>query len=292
MKHYQTFIENKTLAAKPVGMDIGIESLNDGLFPFQKHITRHALKLGKGAIFANTGLGKSRQQIEWSHQINQGGDRVLMLAPLAVVQQTVKEAAAIGIELRYCENQADVGNGINITNYDKLHKFDGSKFGAISLDESSLIKHDSSASFGALCEFAAGIHYRSCWTATPAPNDYMEFGTHAEFLGIMKRDEMLATFFRHDGGENDKWILAGHGEAKFWEWLCSWAIALKKPSDIGFSDEGYNPPPLNEHHHVVDGKLTPEAGELFAVARNMNDRRRARRLSTEDRVAIAASTCQ
>lgn len=625
---YRTFIESKAIVAKACGIDAEVD--NPALFPFQQHVVKKLLKLGRGAGFESTGLGKSRQEIEWANQVNLAtGDRVLMLAPLAVAKQTTREAEKIGISIKYVESMADVEDGISITNYEKLHKFNPC-FGGIVLDEcfakgtpvdvfesgvlttkpiesirvgdrilnasgidivadihrreveyavklsingkeitcspnhpfftqygwvgaqdltpahklmhsteavrylqeslysdqeqsqvlfqavcksgekmrvvrqniptkekgwevlrsillsemanesassqskgshagshgknscctqsmdklrcsvsdratrkdssaqsneqsrnpkevlppiersraqtfrawgewdwfdsastdftgcigerldsgicfivgetdsrlsntlqtrlsqsrsqnwyrggwsissqqtgarseerceagfswvdslevlesgnpelerlrdedgriylydlgatrhpsfsvhgvlvhnSSLIKSQQSKTFESLCNFSKGIPFRSAWTATPSPNDYMEFGTQAEFLGIMKRDEMLATFFRHDGGENDKWILSGHGESKFWEWLCSWSIALKMPSDLGFSDDGYILPPLTDHHHIVDGKLAPQEGELFAIVRGLSDRRKARQASIEERVAIAA----
>lgn len=284
---YQSFIQSKLLSVQPSGFKPF--NLNECLFDFQRDTVDRACQLGKSAIFANTGSGKTLMQSAWADQVvNQTSGKVLILAPLAVATQTVEEASKFGININLCEAQSDVVGGINITNYEKIHKFDPSEFDGIVLDESSVIKHHSSQAFDQLTEFARFIPYRLACTATPAPNDFMEFGTHAEFLGVMKRTEMLSTFFKHDGGETSKWRLIKWGESEFWKWLCGWSVVMRDPSDLGYNHKGFDLPPLNTINHVVSGALQPKDGELVAIVRNMNDRRRARKASLVDRCEVAA----
>lgn len=266
-----------------------VNNLNDHLAPFQQDITRWGLRKGKAAIFAGTGLGKTRMQAEWSHQVHEETKgNILILAPLAVASQTVREGQAVGIDINLCDQQSDVRHGINIANYEKLHKFDPDKFKGIVLDESSIIKSYSGMMRNQIIDSFRNTPYKLACTATPAPNDYMELGNHAEFLGVMSRSEMLSMFFVHDGGETQKWRLKGHAEDKFWEWVASWAVMLQKPSDLGYEDGGYILPPLNVHDHVVQTSTTAD-GYLFAVeALTLQERQRARRDSIEQRVAKAA----
>ncbi|WEK53280.1 MAG: DEAD/DEAH box helicase [Candidatus Cohnella colombiensis] len=228
-------------------------------------------------------------QAEWSHQVHEETKgNILILAPLAVASQTVREGQAVGIDINLCDQQSDVRHGINIANYEKLHKFDPDKFKGIVLDESSIIKSYSGMMRNQIIDSFRNTPYKLACTATPAPNDYMELGNHAEFLGVMSRSEMLSMFFVHDGGETQKWRLKGHAEDKFWEWVASWAVMLQKPSDLGYEDGGYILPPLNVHDHVVQTSTTAD-GYLFAVeALTLQERQRARRDSIEQRVAKAA----
>lgn len=269
------------------GFDIG--RLSDHLAPFQQDITRWNLKKGKSATFAGTGLGKTRMQAEWSHQVHEETQgNILILAPLAVAAQTVREGQAIGIGINLCEDQSDVKPGINIANYERLHRFDAERFEGVVLDESSILKSYSGATRNQIIDSFRDTPYKLACTATPAPNDYMELGNHAEFLGIMSRSEMLSMFFVHDGGETQKWRLKGHAEDKFWEWVASWAVMLQKPSDLGYEDGAYNLPSLNVHDHVVTTGATAE-GYLFAVeAKTLQERQRARRDSIKNRVGRAA----
>lgn len=287
---YQDFLKNKLQRHIPSGFDLHPAQLNPQLFDYQRDVVSWMLRLGRAAAFEGTGLGKTIQQIEWCHQVWMYENRPgLILAPLAVAQQTVREAEKFGIRINLCESDSDVINGINIANYEKLHKLESQSFSAIALDESSILKSHDGHYRQFLTDFSVSIPYRSCWTATPAPNDHMELGTHAEFLGIMKRTEMLGTFFTHDGGETSKWRLKGHAEEEFWKWLCSWAVTLRSPADLGYDASAFQLPPLEFHSHVVDGKLAPENGELFIhEAQSLLDRRKARRASLDDRCQIAA----
>ena len=214
----------------------------------------------------------------------------MILAPLAVAAQTVGEAAELGVEAVQCREQADaVGAGIAVTNYDRLHKFDPQAFGAVVLDESSCIKHHNTKTLATLLESFRLTPFKLCATATPAPNDWTELGTHAEFLGICTRAEMLAEFFTHDGGDTQTWRLKGHARQVFWQWVCSWGALVRRPSDLGFDDSAYALPPLHVHEHTVETDM-PTNGMLFACeAQTLSERRDARRMSIEDRVRDCAA---
>ncbi len=288
--NYNDFLEAKRIVAKPAGFNVDPGDLHSQLFDFQRYTVARSLNLGKAAIFAQTGLGKTIQQIAWAQEVSDRRDAVLLLAPLAVARQTAtSEAAKFGVKVNFCESDADVTGGINVTNYEKLHKFTSSKFAGIICDEASILKNPEGFTAQALAEFAANIPYRLACTATPAANDFDEFGMIAEYLGIMSRSEMLATFFTHDGGDTSSWILMGHGERRFWEWVCSWATAFKTPADLGFDGKAYNLLPITDHHHHVESPLQPTDGKLLYEIKNMNDRRRARRSCTQERVAAIAS---
>jgi hypothetical protein len=290
MSQYEELIARKLSRVPPTGLDYaGAVTLADGLFDHQKVLTTWALRRGRCAIFADTGLGKSRMQLSWADAVNrEAGHDVLILAPLAVAAQTVTEGESIGVQVNLCREAADVRPGICITNYDRLHKFDLSRFGAVVLDESSVIKHHDSRTFSTLCDVFAQTPFKLCATATPAPNDWTELGTHAEFLGICSRVEMLAEYFVHDGGDTQSWRLKGHARAAFWRWVSGWAALVRKPSDLGFDDDRYNLPPLNVHQHVsaVDHNAAATSGMLFALEANtLSERRNARRSSMDERVA-------
>jgi hypothetical protein len=215
-----------------------VPDLHSKLFGFQKDCVSWALRRGRAAFFQDCGLGKSFQQLEWSRCIVEETKKpVLILAPLAVTTQTAAEAAFWGI--RHCcvvSDQSEVARGINVTNYEKLHKFDPSVFGGVVIDESSILKSFDGATRNQILEAFKRTPYKLAATATPAPNDYMELGNHAEFLGVCSRSEMLSMFFVHDSGDTSKWRLKGHAEKDFWQWLCSWAVNIRKPSDLGYPD--------------------------------------------------------
>lgn len=286
---YSEFLERKRWFDAATGF-VPSSGIHSRLFPFQAAIVRWALGRGRAAVFADTGLGKTLMQVEWAKHvsIHEGGD-ILILAPLAVAQQTVEEARSLDVDVTLCREQSDVRSGINITNYDRFQKFDMRRFVGVVLDESSILKSHDGKTRTALVESFHDVPYRLACTATPAPNDTMELGNHAEFLGVLSHQEMLATYFVHDGGETQKWRLKGHAERAFWTWVASWAAVLKQPSDLGFSDEGYDLPPLNVVEHVVMSDDIPE-GMLFALqAQGLVDRRAARRASLRRRVSRAAS---
>lgn len=263
-----------------------------GLFDHQRVLVEWALRRGSAAIFADTGLGKSRMQLAWADTVHRetGGD-VLILAPLAVAAQTVTEGAEIGVQVTHCRELEDVRPGVNIINYDRLHKMDCSRFVGVVLDESSVIKHHNAKTFQSLTDAFRTTPYKLCATATPAPNDWTELGTHAEFLGICSRAEMLAEYFCHDGGETQVWRLKGHARSLFWRWVASWGAMIRKPSDLGFDDGRYNLPPLQVHQHTVESCMESAnaAGFLFPMeAGDLSARRDARRQSIDLRVQAAA----
>ena len=212
--------------------------------------------------------------------------------PLAVSAQMAREADKFGIAARVVAKQADCGPGINITNYQKLDHFDLSQFGGVILDESSILKSTDGHYRTRLIEACQSIPFRLAATATPAPNDFMELGNHAEFLGIMSYTDMLATFFVHDGGETQKWRLKGHAENEFWKWMASWAVMLRKPSDLGYPNDGYDLPPLKFNQHTVAADYSPNAdtGMLFPMqAETLQERIAARRSTVDERCNLAAS---
>lgn len=282
MKTYESFIASKQFTVNQSGFDC--ESLNPMLFEYQRDLVRWALKLGKAALFTMTGTGKTFMQVEWAHRVQlKTGGKVLILAPLAVSVQTVKEAQKLGISIKLVANQSECSDGINITNYEKLEHFTPSEFAGIVLDESSILKSFTSATRNQLISDFRNTPYKLACTATPAPNDFMELGNHAEFLNVMTRTEMLSMFFVHDGGDTSQWRLKGHAESKFWEWVASWAAILSKPSDLDYSDEKFILPELHTHESVVKSENTGDG--LFAMeAQTLDERRAARKSSFSDRV--------
>lgn len=285
--NYQDYISRKKVVAESYGFNA--QEINEKLFPFQRDIVRWALMKGRAALFTMTGTGKTMMQAEWAQRVHeQTGGNILILAPLAVSSQTVREAEKIGVQVNICESQSDVKNGISITNYEKLHKFSPTGFVGIVLDESSILKSYDGKTRTEIIELFKHTPYRLACTATPAPNDFMELGNHAEFLGIMSRSEMLSMFFVHDGGDTSKWRLKGHAEDKFWEWVASWAVVLNKPSDLGYDDGDFILPPLNIHEIKVCLDV-PVEGTLFPVeAQTLQERQKARRTTTDDRVDMCA----
>lgn len=283
---YETFLRAKSVIDKPSGFDSN--SVSDLLFPFQKDITRWALGRGRAALFEDCGLGKTPQQLEWARQVcEHTGGNVLILAPLAVSYQTKTEGEKFGIPVTVCKDQFEVKPGINVTNYEKLQHFSPKEFSGIVLDESSILKSYTGKIRTQIIESFNQTPYRLACTATPAPNDYMELGNHAEFLGVMSRVEMLATFFTHDGGETSKWRLKGHAEAKFWEWLASWAVYIRKPSDIGYPDDDFILPEKNETIIQIEGFAAP--GYLFPMpAATLDEQRKVKRESLSARVQVCA----
>lgn len=290
--NYSDFLAAKRITVAPAGIPKPPD-LSDRLFPFQRDITRWALRRGRAAIWADCGLGKGWMALEWSRVVSGvTGTPVLILAPLAVAQQFAREGAKLGVPVTVCRDGADVRPGVNVTNYDRLHRFSPAKFGGVVLDESSCLKDYSSATRNILVEAFARTPFRLACSATPAPNDHVELGNHAEFLGVMSRTEMLATFFCHDGGETQVWRLKGHARGDFWRWLCSWAVTIRKPSDLGYPDDGYDLPPLNIHEHIVPvgTDYARQAGTLFIdAASGLEAQRGARRSSLGARVTCCAS---
>jgi len=289
---YDAFLAKKAIMDPMTGLT-DIPALPDCLFPHQRDIVTWALRRGRAALFAGTGLGKSLMELAWAQAVhNETGKDILHLAPLAVSAQMAREADKFGIPARVAARQSDCGPGINITNYQKLDHFDITRFGGVILDESSILKNTDGHYRTKLIEVCQQIPFRLAATATPAPNDFMELGNHAEFLGIMKYTDMLATFFAHDGGDTAKWRLKGHAENEFWRWMASWSVMLRKPSDLGYPNDGYDLPPLRFVQHMVEVDYEPsmETGMLFPMqAETLQERIAARRSTVIPRCELAAS---
>ena len=278
---YAAFLDSKRLVVASAG--VVVDELHPSLFPFQRDMTRWALRKGRAAIFADTGLGKTLMQLAWAQH---AGARVLILAPLGVARQTVREGERWSIPVRYCRSGRDARDGITITNYEMLPHFDPTTFDAVVLDESSILKNFEGKTRSALIEAFRETPMRLCCTATPAPNDISELANHAEFLGILTRAEMLASFFVHD---DEGWRLKGHAREPFYRWLASWGMSLKRPSDLGYSDLGYDLPGLSIIPEFVETEYTPP-GQLFATTlKGVTERAAVRRETMADRVVHAAN---
>lgn len=284
---YHDFLARKAVIDPPTGISEPGD-LSPMMKDHQAGVTAWALKRGRSAIFKGTGLGKTLDELVWADLVARETNMpVLIYAPLTVSVQHIREAEKFGIEARLVREHADLRVGVNVANYGKMNKFDHGMLGGIALDESSILKHHDGKTRAKLTTDCASIPYRLAATATPAPNDYMELGNHAEFLGIMSYTDMLATFFVHDGGDTQKWRLKGHAEDAFWKWLCSWSVMMRKPSDLGYPDDGYILPPLTEIQHTV--VKAPDYWELFAgKAETLSERIEARRDTVVERVERAA----
>lgn len=284
MTAYLDFVSRKRRLWRGVPMQTA-RPLPDAMFSFQRFATEWAMRKGRAAMFADCGLGKTIMQLAWASQID---GPVLVLAPLAVAEQTQREGVRFGIASRIAHDSSDIQDGINICNYEKLHRLEGCEFAGLVLDESSILKAMDGKTSSTLIERFREVPYKLACSATPAPNDYMELGMHAEFLGVMSRAEMLAKFFVHDGAETQVWRLKGHARNEFWRWVCSWAIAFRRPSDLGFDDYGYILPPLQYEDVLVPSEFARD-GELFATGTmSLTERRSARKASLDGRVQAAA----
>lgn len=267
--NYRALVAGKMRRAQADGFDVAESRINPMLFDWQRHIVRWALRQGRAALFEECGLGKTFQQIEWARLVAEHtGKQTLILTPLAVAHQTVKEAARLGVAAEYHRSDETArasSSAVIVANYDMLGAFDARMFGGVVLDESSILKNFSGVTRNQLIETFARTPYRLCCTATPSPNDDTELGNHAEFLGVMKRTEMLSEYFKHDGGNTSEWRLRRHGEDAFWRWVTSWAVCISKPSDIGYADNGFKLPALHLHEHVtpVDHERAFEHGKLL-----------------------------
>lgn len=266
--NYEDFIASKRRKIQPMGFKA--KKLNPNLFDWQGTIVDWSVRRGRAALFEECGLGKTLQQLAWAEQVVKHTNRpVILHCPVGVRQQTKREAEKFNIEcdVAIANTQRDVIRGINLVNYEKLHHFDSSAFAGVVLDESSILKNYTGKTKRQLIEAYQDIPYRLACTATPAPNDHMELGTHAEFLGICQREDMLSKYFVHDGGDTSKWRLRGHAVKHFWDWVASWAVCINKPSDIGGRDEGYKLPELTVNRHLVsvDQEDKPD-GLLFNTA--------------------------
>ncbi len=283
---YNKFIESKKV--KNIATGFMPSDINEKLFDFQQDIVKWACLRGRAAIWADCGLGKTAMQLEWANQVkNYTGGKILIFAPLAVSKQTKREGEKFGYDVKICSEMNDIIDGINITNYQKIENFNLSEFDGIILDESSILKNYSGKYRNLIIDSTKEIPFRLACTATPAPNDQMELGNHAEFVGAMSRTEMLSMFFIHDGSDTSKWRLKGHAEKDFYEWVCSWAVMIRKPSDLGYNDSRFILPELIVEQSVVETEKT--GNNLFQIeAKTLIERRDARRDTIKERAAKAA----
>lgn len=291
---YEEFLQRKENHVASSGFYKDRNEMNKNMFGWQKDIVFWALKKGRAALFEDCGLGKSLQSLEWSQSVCDYTERpVLIVAPLAVAEQTRREGDKFGFKVTVCRTMDDVSDGINITNYEMLDHFQPEAFGGVVLDESSILKSFSGKIRTQIIDMFRDTEYKLSCTATPSPNDYMELGNQAEFLGVMKRSEMLATYFIHDGGNTSKWRLKGHAEDKFWSWLAEWAVVLTNPSDLGYPGDDYILPDMHTTEHLVAVHDEAENQNLslfheVKVAQTLTERRQARRNSLKERCAKAA----
>jgi len=281
MQAYEQFLKSKVITYEESGFQV--DKVNPILFDFQQDIVKWCLQKGKAAIFAGTGLGKTGMQLEWAKKVTEHTNgNVLILAPLAVSEQTVREGEKFGVSVNICRDQSEIKPGVNITNYEMLHKFDCESFSGVVLDESSILKSFTGKVRTEIIEAFRDVPYRLACTATPSPNDYMELGNHAEFLNVMTRSQMLSMYFVHDGGETSKWRLKGHCKVSFWDWVASWSVMLSNPVDLGYENDFFDLPKLNIHEVIVDEDYP------FQIAKTLTERRDARRDTVELRVSKSA----
>ncbi len=288
MTTYAEFLAGKRVAVPATGRPVGAQEVHPHLFPFQRDLVRWAVAKGRCALFCDTGLGKTIMQAEWARLI---GEPTLILAPLSVATQTVTIVRdVLGMEIQQARRQSEATGRIVVTNYEMAGHFDQSNYGAVILDESSVLKAIDGATRRTLTNMFSDTPYKLCCTATPAPNDITEIANHAEFLGIATRANMLSRFFLHDsnGRTTEGWRLKRHAEEPFFRWLASWGMSVRKPSDIGHSDAGYDLPPLEIVPEFVDARYVPP-GQIFNLGlKGIGDRAKARRATVDARVHRAA----
>lgn len=283
---YQEFLQRKT----QVGCESGFEPIfmPECLFDFQKHLVEWAVRKGRAAIFADCGMGKTLMQLAWAENVHRKTNRpVLILTPLAVSAQTCEEAKRFGIDASVSRD-GKVMPEITVTNYERLHYFNADDFDGVVCDESSILKNYAGKTRDAITAFISKTPYRLLCTATPAPNDYMELGTSAEALSVLRRVEMLSQYFVHDSGDTQQWRIKGHAKNPFWRFVASWARALRNPSDIGFNDDRFVLPSIEYKQHTI--KSEPQDGRLFVIdANTLDDQRKARRSTMQERCEMVAS---
>lgn len=278
---YGELLARRERKQNPIGRTVTDADLGQfSLSPFQERIVSWACEVGRPAVWADTGLGKTRMQIAWCWLM---GETSLIITPLGVAAQTVEEAFLIGGEARYVRSAAEVtGPGLYVTNVEMLDAVIGAGFDAVALDEASILKNSDGKTRARLIESCVHVPYRSSWTATPAPNDPEELTNQAEFLGHSTRSNMLAAYFVHD---SDGWRVKGHAWGPMVQWMRSWAIAVRRPSDLGFPDDGYELPGLDIIPELVSAEVEPAVDELFAVTLGgVGGRAKARRESLDARV--------
>lgn len=262
---YQTFLNSKRPAAKASGIEISADDLSPYLFDFQRDVTAFCLRQGRAGLFLDTGLGKTLCQLEFAERARHDANgRALILTPLAVARQIEREGQKFGYDARVIRDQSEARDGINICNYDRLDKLDPDEFGVVCLDESSIIKNFTGKTTRALIDAFSTHRFKLAATATPAPNDHMELGTHSEFLNIMASNEMLSRFFINDTSQaSQQWRLKGHAEEAFWDWMASWCRMAQSPDDLGYDGSRFVLPELKVIRHKTHGDARAAAGTLF-----------------------------
>ena len=277
---YAQFLSNKRLRSKAEGFEP--LWVPDFLFDFQKYLVEWSIRQGRCAIFADCGLGKTPLALVWAENVvRKTNGNVLILTPLAVSHQFVREGEKFGIEVKRSAAGKPVGK-ISVTNYERLAKFDPQDYIAVIADESSILKNFEGKTRQRITQFMQGVKYRLLDTATPAPNDHMELGTSSEALGLMTKDQMLGTFFTVAGNQTSQWIIKGHAKKRFWQWMATWSRAVRKPSDLGFEDGDFELPELNIEQHVLPSNMRMDG--LFArKAATLNEQREERRLTIKER---------
>ncbi len=302
---YAEFLKTKRIKNTSCGIDVDISCINKALFPFQRDIVRWAVKKGRCALFLDTGLGKTHCQTEWARLI---AKRSLIIAPLSVARQTVRLAKKItNTDVHYTRNGSDIVDGINITNYEMVDKFNPKDFDAVVLDESSILKSLDGKTKRLVIDMFSDTPYRLCCTATPAPNDESEIGNHAEFLGIMRNNEMLATFFIHanktdefgfktkggsyeilktkqSGKNGQEWRVRNYARESYYQWMASWSMSIKTPSNLGYDDTGYSLPKLNINPIFINVDYQPEGQLFFVKLKGISDRSKVRKDTFKNRV--------
>lgn len=285
---YAAFLASKAPRAKADGIEP--QPMPPHLFDYQAECVAFGVRQGRAAMFLDTGLGKTRIQLEWCRQTSAAWNgRALLLTPLAVARQIEREGLALGYNIRVIHEQSEARDGINVCNYDRLDKINPQAFGAVSLDESSILKSFTGATTRALIGAFAGHRFRLACTATPAPNDHMELGTHAEFLGVMRNAEMLSRFFINDTSTaSQHWRIKAHAVEPFWDWVSSWARCAETPADLGYDASRFLLPPMHVHRHKAAGDTRAPAGMLFAGDVSATTMHETKRQTAEARATMVA----
>jgi superfamily II DNA or RNA helicase len=286
---YGAFLAAKAVCAPQRGLAI-VPPLASHLFTFQTSCADFLLRAGSGGLFLDTGLGKTAVELEWCrHAAEATNGRALILTPLAVARQIEREGIRFGYDVRVIREQSEAGDGINVCNYDRLDHLEPGAFGAVALDEASILKSFTGTTTRALIAAFAGHRFRLSATATPAPNDHVELAQHAAFLGIMARDEMLVRWFINDSGDTKSWRLKKHGVRPFFDWMASWCRMAEHPRDLGDERPGFDLPPLRVHRHQAKDSADVPTDGLFGIALSATTLHDVKRATSTARAEVAAA---
>lgn len=282
---YEEFLKSKKKYHKEIGFEVN--NLPDIMFDYQKDLTKWSLRLGKSSLFVNTGLGKTLMQLVFGQEVYRKTNKnIIIVCPLGVTNQTIDEAKdKLDIDVN-CLRYGESKKGLNIINYEMLDKINTKDFDCIIADESSRIKHHDAKTRKIFTDLFDNYSYKLCCTATPAPNDYMELGTHSEFLNVLKRKEMLSMFFINDQDITQKWRLKGHAQEEFWHWVSSWAAVMIHPRDLGYDDKRFDLPRLHTHEHVIETNKKFKNELFVSQAETLQERREARKITVEDKISL------